>query len=231
RCRRQTYRVYNKARLPCTAGPTGAGGARGRHGGRREASARRLVPAGRCVVSCLVRGRFAAAAEAAVPSLQGAERLLGGGEVRVDLDRALVGVAGALRVALTAATLVRLAQPVVRLGARGLGQQGAVLRAPYGLVHLAGLQVGAGEVGEQRRQEHRAVHLHGLLEARQARLDVAALEQHDGQVGGRREAAGVEVHGLRQLVLGGGAVAQAVRDVAQVVVGDGAGGVEDDGAA
>src|SRR5690606_24056475 len=82
--------------------------------------------------------------------LQRAEGLLRRGEVRVDLDGALVGVARELRVAGLAAALVGLAEPVVRLGARGHRQEGAVLRAPDRLVDLAGLEVGAGEVGEQR---------------------------------------------------------------------------------
>src|SRR5690606_20892024 len=116
-------------------------------------------------------GRHAAAGA----SLQGGEGLAGGGVVGVDLYGPLVGVAGALRVALAAAALVGLAEPVVGLGAGRRGEESAVLGALDRLVDLAGLEVGPGQVREQRGQEHRAVHLHGPLEPRQAGLDVAAL--------------------------------------------------------
>src|SRR5690606_30912613 len=70
-------------------------------------------------------GRHAAAGA----SLQGGEGLAGGGVVGVDLYGPLVGVAGALRVALAAAALVGLAEPVVGLGAGRRGEESAVLGA------------------------------------------------------------------------------------------------------
>src|SRR5699024_1499882 len=94
-----------------------------------------------------------------------------------------------------------------------------------GVVHAADLEVGARQVGEEWWQEDGAGHGGGSFEARHAAGYLAALEERDAELRSGGQRVGVEVHGLRQLVLGGLAVAQAERYVAEVVMGGGAGGV------